>query len=230
MAEVNLQLIPDADLDALLANDLPSVSDKTLDYLMGEGSSWDAFTSNLKRGATSSLRGLGIMQPDPEEHLQPERESRMLLETNPIAGWTGLLSGSVFLDPVTIPAFAIKPFVLGGKLATGALRGSVAGSFSGAIEPVYGELGDSRTANVVGGLVVGGGVGVGVAALLRRYGIDADLTKATPEEIQAKIDELPEAQKEQLLLEWNGKIAPEPSFTVPDKPIQWNPEYPLMLT
>ena len=221
---LDLSLIPDSDLAALRANDLPSVSDATLDYLRGEGSSWDAFTSNLKRGATSSLRGLGIYQPDKEEDLQAERESRMLLDTNPIAGWTGLVTGSAFLDPITLPATVIKPLVLGGKIVTGALRGSAVGTFGGAIEPTYEELGDSRVTNIVGGLVLGGALGAGAAALLRKFGIDADLSKSTPEEIQDKIDTLPASDKEQLLLEWNGKLTPEPAFKASDKPMEWNPE------
>jgi len=224
MAEIDYSLIPVKDLEIMATGTLEGVSIPTLEYLSGEGgSSWDAFTSNISRGFTSSLRGLGVMRPDYDEDLQAEKESRMLLETNPVAGWTGLITGSI-LDPVTLPAAVLKPFAIGGKIATGALRGSIAGGFGGAIEPTYETMGDSRTANVVGGLVLGGGLGAGVSALLRKFGIDADLTKATPDEIQAKIDELPEAQKEQLLLEWNGKLAPEPSFTVPDKPIQWNPQ------
>ena len=228
---LDLSLIPDADLAALRANDLPSVSDATLNYLRGEGgSSWDAFTTNLKRGFTSSMRGLGIYQPDEAADLQTERESRMLLDTNPLAGWSGLIVGSIF-DPITLPAAVLKPIAIGGKIATGALRGSIAGGFGGAIEPTYEEMGDSRTINIVAGLTLGGGVGAGAAALLRKFGIDADLSKAAPDEvetklaeIQDKVDTLPPDQQQQLLLEWNGVLTPEPAFKASDKPMEWNPQ------
>ena len=52
---IDLRLIPDTDLDALVAENLPDVSQATLDYLLDEGSSWDAFTANAGRSITRGL-------------------------------------------------------------------------------------------------------------------------------------------------------------------------------
>ena len=194
---LDLSLIPDADLDALRANNLPAVSDATLNYLRGEGgSSWDSFTSNASRGFTSSLRGIGILQPDEEADLLAERESRMLLETNPYAGWAGLLIGSA-LDPVTLPAAILKPLAIGGKVATGALRGSAGGAFGGLLDPVYEDMGDSRVLNVVGGTVLGGALGGVVGKFFGKSGekagseAEADAAKILDAEDPAKaIDEV----------------------------------------
>ena len=58
MAEIDYSLIPVKDLEIMATGTLEGVSIPTLEYLSGEGgSSWDAFTSNIKRGFTSSLRG-----------------------------------------------------------------------------------------------------------------------------------------------------------------------------
>jgi hypothetical protein len=116
MAEIDYSLIPKQDLEILATGTFEGVSRETLQYMSGEGgSSWDAFSSNAERGLTSSLRGLGILQPDEAADLQSEQESRMLLETNPYAGWAGLLIGSA-LDPVTLPAAILKPLAIGGKV------------------------------------------------------------------------------------------------------------------
>jgi len=233
MAEIDWSLIPNKDLE-IIANtgSFEGVSNETLQYIAGEsGSAWDAFTGNAQRGLTSSLRGLGIMQPDPEADLEAEQKSRMALETNPVAGWSGLIIGSI-LDPVTLPATVLKPLAIGGKVATAALRGSAVGAFGGAIEPTYETMGDSRAMNIAGGVVLGGALGAGAAVLLRKFGIDVDPAKVTDEnkaeveaKVQAQVDALPEEQKQQLLLEWNGQFTPrEPAFTMPTKPVEWNNE------
>ena len=203
---LDLSLIPDADLDALRANDLPSVSDATLNYLRGEGGgSWDSFTSNASRGFTSSLRGIGILQPDEEADLLAERESRMLLDTNPYAGWAGLLIGSA-LDPVTLPAAILKPLAIGGKVATGALRGSAGGAFGGLLDPVYEDMGDSRVLNVVGGTVLGGALGGVVGKFFGKSGAKAgaeaevDAAKILDAEDPAKaIDEVAAEAEEPVI-------------------------------
>ncbi len=64
---LDYSLIPETDLDAMIADDYASVSDATLDYLNDEGSSMDAFTANAGRAITSRLRGLGIYRPDEAE-------------------------------------------------------------------------------------------------------------------------------------------------------------------
>ena len=173
MAEIDFSLIPKQDLEILATGTFEGVSRETLQYMSGEGgSSWDAFSTNAERGLTSSLRGLGILQPDEAADLQSEQESRMLLETNPYAGWAGLLIGSA-LDPVTLPAAILKPLAIGGRIATGALRGSAGGAFGGLLDPVYEDMGDSRVLNVVGGTVLGGALGGVVGKFFGKSGAKA---------------------------------------------------------
>ena len=197
MAEIDYSLIPKRDLEILATGTFEGVSRETLQYMSGEGgSSWDAFSTNAERGLTSSLRGLGILQPDEAADLQSEQESRMLLETNPYAGWAGLLIGSA-LDPVTLPAAILKPLAIGGRIATGALRGSAGGAFGGLLDPVYADMGDSRVLNVVGGTVLGGALGGVVGKFFGKSGAkagseaEADAAKILDAEDPAKaIDEV----------------------------------------
>ena len=175
MAEIDYSRIPEKDLEILATGTYENVSELTLQYMAGiSGSSFDAFTSNAGRGLTSSLRGLGILQPDEEADLQSEKESRMRLETNPIAGWSGLLIGSA-LDPVTLPAAILKPLAIGGRVLTGALRGSAGGAFGGLVDPVYEGMGDSRAMNVTGGAVLGGALGGLVGRLFGKAAPKADV-------------------------------------------------------
>ena len=175
MAEIDYSRIPEKDLKILATGNYEGVSELTLQYMAGQsGSSFDAFTSNAGRGLTSSLRGLGILQPDEEADIQSEKESRMRLETNPIAGWSGLLIGSA-LDPVTLPAAILKPLAIGGRVLTGALRGSAGGAFGGLVDPVYEGMGDSRAMNVTGGAVLGGALGGLVGRLFGKAAPKADV-------------------------------------------------------
>jgi hypothetical protein len=186
MAEIDYSRIPEKDLKILATGNYEGVSELTLQYMAGQsGSSFDAFTSNAGRGLTSSLRGLGILQPDEEADIQSEQESRMRLETNPIAGWSGLLIGSA-LDPVTLPAAILKPLAIGGRVLTGALRGSAGGAFGGLVDPVYEGMGDSRAMNVTGGAVLGGALGGLVGRLFGKAAPKAEVEgKATEAEVDA---------------------------------------------
>ena len=209
---LDLSLIPDADLDALRANDLPAVSDATLNYLRGEGgSSLDAFTSNASRGFTSSLRGLGILQPDEEADLLAERESRMLLDTNPYAGWSGLLIGSA-LDPVTLPAAILKPLAIGGRIATGALRGSAGGAFGGLVDPVYEDMGDSRALNVTGGAVLGGALGGLVGRLFGKAAPKAEVDGKVGSEAEVDAAKILDAEDPAKAIDEVAAKAEEPAI------------------
>jgi len=209
---LDLSLIPDADLDALRANDLPAVSDATLNYLRDEGgSSWDAFSSNAERGLTSSLRGLGILQPDEAADLQSERESRMLLDTNPFAGWSGLLIGSA-LDPVTLPAAILKPLAIGGRIATGALRGSAGGAFGGLVDPVYEDMGDSRALNVTGGAVLGGALGGLVGRLFGKAAPKAEVDGKVGSEAEADAAKILDAEDPAKAIDEVAAKAEEPAI------------------
>jgi hypothetical protein len=245
MAEINYDLLSLEDLKALKENRLDDISIPALKYLSGEGfSAWEAFSSNAARAMQSSGETISRwIHDDPmieKATLERERESRIMQETNPVASVAGQLVGSI-ADPVTLPAFALKPIrVAGSAFKTGLARGAVAGTIGGALQPVYEEFGDTRTMNIAAGAALGGGIGGAAGAVLRKFGIDISLD---PNEMKAKIDALPSDQKEQLLLEWdgvyktlpepekqkmlewNGQFTPrEPAIDMPTKPVEWNPE------
>ena len=244
MAEPNLNLLSDADLLAYSEDRLGDMSDTALKYIAGEEiGATDAFTSNLSRAVGSSLEQiagwLGATESDETRAViqQKESEARIAAETNPVAGFAGMAVGSV-LDPVTIPVAFLKPLKVGGALATGALRGAVAGTAGGAVNPVFEEFGDSRLANIAFGAGLGGVIGGAAGKLLSKYNLDPQ-SPTFKEDLLA----LPYNKKEQLLLEWNGEQsrlpAPEQTkllefngkVTEADeinidlsKPTQWNPE------
>ena len=166
MATINLDLLSDEDYKAYTEKRYADLSPDAQKYLSGEGfGTAETLVESAGQGFSSSLRGLVGLLPendfisvDKEADLEAERRSRMMLETNPLAGWGGLLVGSA-LDPVTLPAALLKPLTIGGAAATGALRGSAAGAFGGVLEPVYEEMGDSRVMNILGGAGLGAGLG-----------------------------------------------------------------------
>ena len=189
MATVNLDLLTEEDYKAFQEKRYADLSEDAKRYLSGEGfGSAATFMEEAGRGFSSSLRGLAGMLPendfisvDQEVDLDQERRSRMMLETNPVAGWTGLLVGSA-ADPVTLPAAILKPLKAGGAALTGALRGSAGGALGGALDPVYEEFDDSRVLNVVAGAGLGAGLGAAVGKLLGR-GTQATKAEADADEI-----------------------------------------------
>lgn len=242
---LDLSLIPDADLDALRANDLPAVSDATLDFLRGEGSSLDAFTANAGRAITSGLRGLGIYRPDEQEDLDAERKARMLQDTNPAMSLLGGLSGGL-LEPVSLPFFFLKPIKVGGALLTGAARGAASGAVYGGIEPVYDEFNDSRLLNIGVGVGFGGVIGAAAAKIAAKFGFNPDsptlkedIEKA-PDEVQARMEAEMEAEVDASSVEGeaptlrglNGEVIEpdEPNIDFGGKQTRWNPELKSMET
>ncbi len=189
MAKVNLDLLTEEDYQAFQEKRYADLSEDAKRYLSGEGfGSAATFMEEAGRGFSSSLRGLAGMLPendfisvDQEVDLDQERRSRMMLETNPVAGWTGLLVGSAS-DPVTLPAAILKPLAAGGAALTGALRGSAGGALGGALDPVYEEFDDSKVLNVVAGAGLGAGLGAAVGKLLGR-GTQATKAEADADEI-----------------------------------------------
>ena len=185
MATVNLDLLTEEDYKAFQEKRYADLSDDAKRYLSGEGfGSAETFIEEAGRGFSSSLRGLAGMLPEndfisvnQEADLEQERRSRMMLETNPVAGWAGLLVGSA-ADPVTLPAAILKPLSMGGAVTTGALRGAAGGTLGGALDPVYEEFGDSRVLNVVAGAGLGAGLGGLVGKLLGRGGTKAEADAA----------------------------------------------------
>ena len=170
MAKVNWDLLSYEDLKADTEGRYDDMSEDALRYVTGEGwGTGEALLSNMSQGITSSLRGLAGMLPendfitiDKEADLENERRARMMLETNPIAGWAGLISGSI-LDPVTLPATVLKPL-------SWALKGALGGATGGALDPTYSEFGDSKVMNILAGAGLGAGLGYGLGKLFGRFG------------------------------------------------------------
>lgn len=260
MDEPNLQLLSDADLLAIEQDRMQDLSDTALKYLSGEEiGSWESFTSNASRAVQSSLQTVaGWMgatdDPRTKQILQQkESEARIAAETNPVAGFVGQLAGGI-ADPVTLPALVLKPLTIAGSaLKTGALRGAAAGTFGGALNPVFDEFGDSRMANIATGATLGGALGGAAAGLLKKFGIDiSNPDPQSPEfaqELKEKMLALPYDKKEQLLLEWNGARAglpaPEqakligwdgkaqqddPSFEIPTQRTEWDNNLKSLVT
>ena len=94
MAKVNLDLLTEEDYQAFQEKRYADLSEDAKRYLSGEGfGSAATFMEEAGRGFSSSLRGLAGMLPendfisvDQEVDLDQERRSRMMLETNPVAG------------------------------------------------------------------------------------------------------------------------------------------------
>lgn len=225
MAQPNLELLSDTDLELLSQGRMEEMSDTSLRYLAGEEFGLgETALGSARRSVTSSLRGLGIMQPDGQSDQQAESEARIMEDVNPVTGVLGRLGGGL-LDPVQLPAFVLAPIRIGGAILTGAARGAAAGGAGGAVEPVYPEFGDTRTTNIltggVGGAVLGGALG----AILKKFGIDMG-----DPQLKEKVDQLPPEAKKQVneaaMADAEGpqvKTAKEEA-NFPDKPLEWNAE------
>jgi len=153
-------------------------------------SSTEAFATNMTRSMSSSVRGIGAWLGTNQSHSEKrmdaieEHKSRVMMEQSPKSSIAGMLAGG-FIDPVTLPAFALKPLTFASKALTYGSRGVAHGAFGGALEPVYEQYGDSRTVNVIGSSVIGGVLGGGIGKLL---------TNKTP----SKADDLEEASEEAI--------------------------------
>jgi len=200
--------------------------------ILPEDSALDVFINQGYEGLTSSIRGvgqlLGLSEQSQADYID-EFNNRVQLEQSPVAGYSGLIAGSI-LDPVTLPVAWLKPIAVGSKVATGLARGSVAGATGGAIEPTYDEFGDSRLFNVAGGAVLGGGIGAAVGKFApRAIGIDEPTPEAPTPEAPRVIDETPaqpEAQMETVggqspmpvAMPLQPTVAPAPTPKINDLP------------
>ena len=149
-------------------------------------------------GVTSDL--------DKYEDAVAENKSRIMMEQRPVTSFIGMLAGGV-LDPVTLPAVALKPLTFGSKVATFGARGAAQGATGGALEPVYDQYGDSTVLNIMAGTALGGGLGAGIGKLLTK---SANSTEAANEALQdtsertltnlaSSIDETPVRTAQQAL-------------------------------
>jgi len=140
------------------------------------------------RSIGSSVRGIkGWLGVDDEldkyEDEQEELKSRIMMEQNPVSSVTGMLAGG-FLDPVTLPALALKPLTFASKAGTYASRGAAQGAFGGVLEPVYDQYGDSSMLNIMAGATLGGALGGAVGKFLTK-----STTGKTSEEVSDTLEE-----------------------------------------
>lgn len=174
---LDLSLLSDSDLKALISRDLSKVSDEGLNYLTKNVGAGEAFLSNVERGVTSSMRGAGqlirqaapsafeqtVAPSSPEEvqlpqftetpDIERERKARMAREVRPVAGYGGLITGAV-ADPLNL-----IPVTRATNVVRGITGGATAGALAGALEPTFQEFGDSRAQNIAVGTAFGGAVG-----------------------------------------------------------------------
>lgn len=167
-----------------------------------EESSAEVFFDQASEGFLSSMRGLSQLSDEYagtdigfQNTYEEEFMNRVQLKQSPWAGYSGLLLGSV-ADPVTLPAAFLKPLTFASKVGTAAARGAAVGATSGALEPVYETLGDSRAFNVGAGTVLGGALGAGVSKLLTRgedvaSKVAEDTASKAEDEIASVLDEPP---------------------------------------
>lgn len=175
----------------------------------GEGKgSLETFTSQFGEGFASSLRGVAQKLEDvtggfvkDTKSYEDEFQSRVDLAQNPVAGYTGLIIGSVF-DPVTLPTLALKPLTIANSVTkTMALRGSAQGAFGGLLEPTYEQFGDSTALNVGAGGVVGGGLGAGLGRLGVKLGALSETEKAERKAAEQAADEAAQAEAKRIRLQ-----------------------------
>ena len=149
-------------------------------------------------GVTSDL--------DKYEDAVAENKSRIMMEQSPATSVIGMLAGGV-LDPVTLPAVALKPLTFGSKVATFGARGAAQGATGGALEPVYEQYGDSTVLNIMAGTALGGGLGAGIGKLLTKSTKTAeaanetlqDTSERTLTNLASSIDETPVRTAQQAL-------------------------------
>lgn len=154
--------------------------------VLPEKSSGEVFFNQMGEGLSDTFEGLAQLTGLPAiTSYEDEFRNRVELETNPYAGYSGLLIGSI-LDPVTLPAAFLKPIKVGGKLLTGAARGATAGTLGGAGGATFEEFGDDRLTNTL----VGSAFGAGIGGVLSRYiarDVDNDAVAKTLEDTESAV-------------------------------------------
>lgn len=122
----------------------------------------------LEQSATGEIApGLSLFGMNDMTDLEKERQLRIMLEQNPVAGYSALLLGSL-ADPVTLP-FAFTKLIKSANLVKqGLSRGAAGGAVGGVLEPTYEEFGDSVVLNVMAGTGLGAGLGAAAGKIIQR--------------------------------------------------------------
>lgn len=200
MAQVDLNLLSDADYQAFTEKRYGDLSPDAQKYLSGEGfGTASTLIDQMGRSISDTARGIVSLLPendfisiDKQKDLEQEQLSRMQLETNPVASVTGIGMGAI-LDPITLPLFITKALKVGGAVTTGLTQGAVAGTISGAVSPVYEQFGDSRLINTAAGGTLGAAVGSILGKVLSKFGIDISAP-----DVEKAINELPPSAKAEV--------------------------------
>jgi len=166
-------LLSPEDSKALIEGRFEDVSVEGSKYLTDGFSTGEVILHQAGRAATSTIRGIekivdipGI-SVDEQKDAADERTSRMMFDNNPVASVAGTGVG-VIADPAVLPSAALAPLKGATAFRTGLMRGAVAGTVYGAVEPVYEEYGDSRVLNTLVGAGFGGALGGVVGKLFEK--------------------------------------------------------------
>lgn len=129
-----------------------------------------------ERGLTSTARGLEQMATGEIDQgislsgtsdFEKERELRIMLQQNPLSGYSALLLGSI-ADPVTLPFAWTKLLKSANIVAQATSRSAAGGATGGLLEPTYEEFGDSAVLNIMAGAGLGAGLGAVAGKVLQR--------------------------------------------------------------
>ena len=129
-----------------------------------------------ERGLTSTARGIEQMATGDIDQgislsgtsdFEKERELRIMLQQNPISGYSALLLGSL-ADPVTLPFAWTKLLKSANIVAQATSRSAAGGATGGLLEPTYEEFGDSAVLNIMAGAGLGAGIGAVAGKVLQR--------------------------------------------------------------
>jgi len=129
-----------------------------------------------ERGLTSTARGIEQMATGDIDQgislsgtsdFEKERELRIMLQQNPISGYSALLLGSL-VDPVTLPFVWTKLLKSANIVTQATSRGAAGGVTGGLLEPTYEEFGDSAVLNIMAGGTLGAGIGAVAGKVLQR--------------------------------------------------------------
>ena len=122
----------------------------------------------IEQSATGEIEpGLNLFGSEDLTDLEKERELRIMLEQNPVLGYSALLLGSL-ADPVTLP-FAFTKLIKSANIVKQATSRTAAGGLAGGLlEPTYEEFGDSVVLNTILGTGLGAGLGFTAGKVLQR--------------------------------------------------------------
>ncbi len=161
------------------------------------------YMKDFIQGISSSIRGIadfaGADVTETEDAKNLELYQRMRSEGD--WGAFGARMAGELLDPVTAPAAVLKVLKSGSLVKELLMRGAAAGSFSGFIQPVFEEYGDSRMFNTAAGGVLGAGIGAAFGSVAAKLGYKSadDMAKAMQDMDEKQLTDLESAVEREIL-------------------------------